>query len=366
DIIIHVTCPTGEDLRNRHALILGLVREHRTGDDVPDRVDALQAGDKMRVDLHAAAIVERNARLLQTEPFRIRDAADRNQHDIGLKLFRGPARRRLDLRYEGFARSVDSRDLGPELERKALLLKDALKLLGDLAVHSGQDAIKEFHDRHLRTEPVPDRAELKPDHAGADDQQLSRYLLERERAGRRYDSLLVDLDALQLRDIRAGGKDNVLRLDDLRLAVGGGNLELSGAENLRPARDDVDLVLLHQEFDALDVAVDTLLLEIHHRRQIELRRRHAYTHLRKGMGGFLEHFGGVQERFRRHAPDIEARAAEGRILFDHGNLHAELGRADRADIPARTGADNNDVVSHERSPVGMMRFSVRLTRQEPR
>ncbi|MGY4341977.1 hypothetical protein ACVWW3_006883 [Bradyrhizobium sp. LM2.9] len=39
------------------------------------------------------------------------------------------------------------------------------------------------------------------------------------------------------------------------------------------ALEHVDLVLLHQELDALDVAVDALLLEIHHRGQIELRRR---------------------------------------------------------------------------------------------
>ena len=132
---------------------------------------------------------------------------------------------------------------------------------------------------------------------------------------------------------------------DLRLAVAAGDLDLAGAENLALAADDVDLVLLHQELDALDVAVDALLLEIHHRRQIELRRGDADAHLGKGMPGLLEHFGRMQQRLRRHAADIEAGAAERRVLLDHGDLHAELRRAHRADISAGTGADDDEIVS---------------------
>ena len=65
----------------------------------------------------------------------------------------------------------------------------------------------------------------------------------------------------------------------------------------------------------------------------------------KECAGLLEHFGRMQQRLRRHAADIEAGAAERRVLLDHGDFHAELRRADRADISARTGADNNEIVS---------------------
>ena len=255
------------------------------------------------------------------------------------------ARGRLDLGDQRLARGVDAGDLGAELERKALLFEDALELLGDFAVHARQNAIEKFHHGDLRAEPVPHRAEFEPDHAGADDQQFPRHLVERQRAGRRHDALLVDLDALQPRDIGAGGDDDVLGLDHLRLAVAARHLDLAGAEDLSRAADDVDLVLLHQELDALDVAVDALLLEIHHRGQIEFRRGDADAHFRKGVPGLLEHFGGIQQRLRRHASDIEAGAAERRVLLDHGDLHAELRGADRADISARTGADDNEIVS---------------------
>jgi hypothetical protein len=48
------------------------------------------------------------------------------------------------------------------------------------------------------------------------------------------------------------------------------------------------------------------------------------AHLGEGVRGFLEHFGRVQQRLRRHAADIQAGAAERGVLFDHGDLHAEL------------------------------------------
>ena len=57
----------------------------------------------------------------------------------------------------------------------------------------------------------------------------------------------------------------------------------------------------------------------------------------------LEQVRGLQQRLGRDAADIEAGAAEGRALLDHGHLHAELGGADRRHIAARPGADHDEV-----------------------
>ena len=162
-------------------------------------------------------------------------------------------------------------DLGREFECHALLGQDALELLADFGIHAGQDAVEEFDDDDLRAEAAPHRAELQPDHAGADHEKLRRHLRERERAGRRHDARLVDLDALQARDIRAGRDDDVLRLDGLRLAVRAGHLDLAGRDDLAAADERVDLVLLEQERNAVDVAGDALVLELHHCRQVERR-----------------------------------------------------------------------------------------------
>ena len=66
----------------------------------------------------------------------------------------------------------------------------------------------------------------------------------------------------------------------------------------------------------------------------------------KGMARLLEHFGGVQQRLRGDAADVEAGAAEGRRFLDDRDLLAELRRAYRADIAAGAAADDDCVVGH--------------------
>ena len=112
---------------------------------------------------------------------------------------------------------------------------------------------------------MPDRAQFEADHSRTDNQQFLRHFLERQRACRRHDALLIDLDALEPGDIGAGGDDNVFGFERLSLAIGAGHFDFTRAGYLALARDDIDLVFLHQELDALHIAVDALLLEVHHR-----------------------------------------------------------------------------------------------------
>src|SRR3546814_9946183 len=62
----------------------------------------------------------------------------------------------------------------PTLFRSALLVEDALEMLGELAVHAGDDAIEKLDHRHLGPQPAPDRAHLQPDIAAADDHEVAR------------------------------------------------------------------------------------------------------------------------------------------------------------------------------------------------
>src|SRR6201991_1837339 len=97
NVVVHVSRLARHDFRDRNTFILGLVREHGARDHIADRIDALHAGREMRINLHAAAIVERNAGLLQPEAFGIGHAPDADQHDIGFDRFGRTARRGLDL-----------------------------------------------------------------------------------------------------------------------------------------------------------------------------------------------------------------------------------------------------------------------------
>ncbi len=48
------------------------------------------------------------------------------------------------------------------------LREQALELFGDFGIRAGQDPIEIFDDRDLGAEPLPDRAELEPDHPCSD------------------------------------------------------------------------------------------------------------------------------------------------------------------------------------------------------
>jgi hypothetical protein len=50
--------------------------------------------------------------------------------------------------------------------------------------------------------------------------------------------------------------------------------------------------------------------------------------------GFLEQFRRMQQRLGRNAAHIQAGTAMGSTLFNHGDLHAQLGSPDRAHIAA--------------------------------
>jgi hypothetical protein len=348
-VVVHVPGLARDNFRNRNALILGLVRQHRAAHDVADGVDALHIGRKMVVDLDPTAIVDRDACFLQAETFGVGDAADADQHDVRFQRLCRAASRRFDADLQRFTGRIDTRDLRAELECHALLFQHALELPRDLAVHTRQNAIEEFHHGDLRAEPAPDRTELETDDAGAHHQQLARHLVQGQRAGGRHHALLVDLDALEFCDVGAGGDDDVLRLQRFRLAVGGLHFDLAGTEHFARPLIGIDLVLLEQEGHTLGVAVDRLVLEIQQRRQVEIGLADLDAHFRKRVRDLLEPLRSEQQRFRRNAADVEASAAEGRPLLHHRNLHAELSCTNGADVAAGTGADDDEIIgSHGR------------------
>jgi len=333
-----VTGDAREALGDHHAFFHCLVRQHRTGDHVADRIDAVDIGLEMVIDLDAAALVRLDAELREAEILRVGDAADRDEHDIGFDRLRIAALRGLDRDLESRLRLLDLRHLRTELELEALLLEDALEILRDLSVHAGEDRIEEFDDRDLGAEPSPDRAELEADDAAADDEKPLRDFLQCKRSCRGHDLLFVDLDAGKPRDVGPRGDDDVLRfydpVADLNLARG-----LDPAFALHP----LDLVLLEEELDALGVAVDGLVLEGEELLEVDGRRADIDAHLGEGVARFVEEFRGMQQRLGGNAADIEAGAAQRVALLDAGDLEAELRRADRAFISARARPDHDEV-----------------------
>src|ERR1700680_503912 len=348
-VVVHVASLARDDLGRGNTFVLGLVSEHRPRDHIADGEDARHAGAEMPVDLDAALLVKRDTRFLKAEAFGVRHAADGHEHHVGFHGLALAAAGGLDRHLERLTLGLHGGTLVAEADLDALLLLDALELARHVGVHTGQDAVEELDHLDLGAETAPHAAELKADHAGADHQQLLRHCAQREGAGRRHDALLVDLYSAQPRHVGTGGDHDIFGVQRLLLAAFASDLHLARARDAAGAVESVDLVLLEEEIDALDVALYPLVLEFLHARQIELRRRHTDAHGGELVASLLEQLGGIEQRLRRDAADVEAGAAEGPVLLHHRSLKAELCGADRAHVAAGTAADDDDVVGHERN-----------------
>ena len=161
--------------------------------------------------------------------------------------------------------------------------------------------------------------------------------------------LLVDLHTRQPRVIGPGRDDDRFGVERNLIAVEALDAHPPGRGDAPVAAHPVDLVLLEQIGHAVDIGRDGHVLVLHHRREIELRRRNDNSERRKSVSRVVEHFGRVQERLGRDAADIEAGPAERLHLLDDRDLHAQLRRTNGAHIAARPRADHYQVICHCRS-----------------
>ena len=176
DAIVHMARLPGDPLGHRHALVLGLVRQHRALDHVAERPDAFHRGVPVVVDLDAAATVEHDAGVFETEAFRVGLAAGRHQHDVGLQRFGIAALDRLEGHFGTLSGLGDSGHLGAGADRHALLFQHALELFRHIAVHAAEHRVEIFDHGDLGAEPHPDRTQFEPDHAAAHHDHGFRHL----------------------------------------------------------------------------------------------------------------------------------------------------------------------------------------------
>ncbi len=165
----------GDQLDDGDGLFLGLVRQHRAGGDVADGPDASRRRPPM-IDRHEAALVGDDADAVEAEAGRIGPPSDGQQDIVGRQGVRGAALGRLEGQLDLLGRDHSPGDLGAQLELEPLLGQGLLQGRRDLRVHPRGYAVEIFHHRHLGAEAAPDRAELQPDDAGADDHQMLGHL----------------------------------------------------------------------------------------------------------------------------------------------------------------------------------------------
>ena len=124
-----------------------------------------------------------------------------------------------------------------------------------------------------------------------------------------------------------------------------GDFDLAGPGQPAVALDDVDLVLLHQELDALGVLGDDLVLAVDHQGEIEARVL-AVNALFDGVLETLPNVGRVEERLGGDAADVQAGAAQLRVFFNNGCFQAVLARANGRRISTGTAPEDDHVICH--------------------
>ena len=232
----------------------------------------------------------------------------------------------------------------------AVLLVLAGELLRDVLVLHRQHALEELDDRDLDAVVDEDEGELHADRAGADDDDRLRQVAGEDLLLVRHD-VAAELDAGQQADLRAGRDDRVVEGHAL-----GGAVRLLDVDRVRVDEGAAtvvlgDLVLLHQEVDALDVGVGDLAAAIPRGAEVE---RHV-TRDAEQVGLVVEgvrEVGVLEERLRGDAPDVQAHTAPV-LLFDDGDREAELSASDGRDVTAGAGAENDDVVVRHASSLSV-------------
>jgi len=202
----------GYALRDRHALLFRLVREHRSTHDVADRPDVRHIAAAIVVDRNKATLVERQSDRLRSKTGRVGHAADRNDETVHHKrLCRTGGIGVLDSDFLGLALLLDGDflDLHSERDFQSLAPEEFCRFPGNLLIDGAEEHRQGFEDRDVGAEATPDRAHLKANDARADDAEALRHFGDRQRAVVRKDALLVERRAGQGARVRTGGDDDM-------------------------------------------------------------------------------------------------------------------------------------------------------------
>src|SRR5437879_4564433 len=327
----------GDDLGDDGAFTKSLVRQHRRPRHVADRVVAGRRRLKILVHLDEATVGQLNAAFLEADVFGVHRAPgghqDRRSHDL---FFLAPG---LDIEGDLVLAHSRFRDLGAGDDVDATLAVALGQHIGRFGVLDGQNPRQGFDERDLHAERLENVGEFHPDRARADDGERVWYALEQQRFIRGDHRRLVDFQS-DLRNAfhaRAGGDDHRL----LRIVDVAADLHLLPGLHHARALDDGDLVLLHEELDALRVLITHPARAFHRDAVVSLYVGDLNTKLFR----FFEnacYIRRLQKSLGRNAADVDTHAAHF-VLFHHRRAEAELGAPNRADIARGAAAQDDDI-----------------------
>ena len=340
---VEVRLLAGGSFRCHVGFMHGLVRQHRLAHQIADGEDVRHVGAHLAVDVDEATVRHLHAGLVGSELLAVRAAAHGDEHQVvDLRRRRRGARfGRLKRDLDAFRQSLDGHRLGLGHDVVEALLVELLPHLDRIAVGALHQAIHHFDHVDARAKRGIDSRHFQADDAATDDQHAFRDLTQFQRA-RRIDDARVFRHEGQLHHGRTGGDDGLLELHDFFGAVSCRHFDVIGAEELAHARHHLRLARLGHAGQTARHVRDHAFLVLAYLVDIDRRlgKRHArIRHVRR----LIDNGGDVQQRLRRDAAHVQAHAAQGGVALDDDGAQAQIGRAERRRITARTAAQHHHV-----------------------
>merc|ERR1711892_870122 len=191
-----------------NALILGLVCKHGPGHTVSDGVDVVDGSLEAVVHLNLSTLVRLYTDAFEAQRRSIGATAHGDKEGIHFVFL-------FALFPFGLPRSPQY--LGAKLELEALLSEYALEFLRRISINADTpDAVHVLNARHLASQARPYTAELQTNDTCANEKKTLGDLLERERACRRHDRLLVNVNAGKGRHLTSCRNENIFGAQLLR------------------------------------------------------------------------------------------------------------------------------------------------------
>ena len=221
-------------------------------------------------------------------------------------------------------------------------MQEAGEIADDVVVVGGDDLREEFDNGNIAAEARPDGAEFEADGTAANHDEFLGYGGEGDGVVAGDDGFAVKLHERQLDGCGTGGDDEVLRGEFGRFLFTL-HFDFSRGHEGSGASVSWDFSTLGEQSDATDEFGDDGIFLFENRGEVGFDG----TQFDARLGGVVFRPGvllaGVQERFARDAADVEAGAAECGAFFHESDLEAELLGAERADVAAGAGTDDDEI-----------------------
>ena len=152
-VVIYMAGLAGDAFGASDRFIFSFMGQHHAFAAIAHRPNAGNVGFEMAIGNNPAFGIHLHANCFETEPCRVRAAANGDEHHIGFDHFLRSACSRFQRDFKGLALGIDADNFGGKLKAKALLGEDALELLGYFTINAGSDPIEEFAFEEMEGEP---------------------------------------------------------------------------------------------------------------------------------------------------------------------------------------------------------------------